>query len=830
MTTPRIAVVITCRDLGRFLVEALESVERQTRPAAEIVVVDDQSTDIRTRQIAARLAREGTTVVRGPGRGASAARNFGAGLTSSDYLVWLDGDDTLEPGYFERAAARLDASSEIDFVSCALRAFGSATYVWTPSAPTFVSAVATGAVPHASTMIRRSLWKTVGGFDEELRSFELLDFWTTAIEHGFNGIILDEPMLNYRVRQGSGYRRSIEDGTYRTRLQHLYAKHRAAIARNALELVQAKEAFLVSQQEYRRSLHARSEALEAELRTLKIEIAETTRALESRGMSRVERGDFRRVQPCSAQWGRDRGKPIDRHYIECFIDRHRADVRGRVLEVRDSRYTDQFGGDAVTVRDVLDIDASNGAATVVADLRRAESIPSASYDCVIVAQTLHMIDDMPAAIAECARILCPGGTLLITVPSVIRVDDEAGVDGDFWRITEASARSLFAKAFPIDAFEVTTYGNVATCAAFLYGMSVEEIAAADLERVDPTFPLVVCVRAVKHNAAVARPPGGGRYILSNNARRMSAAVLAYHRVAELTPDSHALCTPPDVFRRQMAYLREHFSPMSLDELVRAAAADSIPPGAVAVTLDDGYLDALSVAAPILTEFGIPATCFVNTERLADEHERFWDVLERVFLAANQIPDFLTLNAGGQDVRMPTATARERADALDHLNRMAWPLTAAGRADIVSAILTWCGAPCPPRTSHRVMTADEVRDFATRPGLSIGAHSVHHLALSTQDRETKRRELFDDKRTLERVLNRSVHLFAYPYGDYDAETIGVVRDCGFHAALTVEAGRFAAGTNRFLIPRFEVPPHAATGFSTFMRDVFSEQGEQTSAEV
>jgi len=51
--------------------------------------------------------------------------------------------------------------------------------------------------------------------------------------------------------------------------------------------------------------------------------------------------------------------------------------------------------------------------------------------------------------------------------------------------------------FPIDAFDVTAYGNVMTCAAFLYGLSVEEMAPADLDHVDPTFPLVIAIRAVK---------------------------------------------------------------------------------------------------------------------------------------------------------------------------------------------------------------------------------------------------------------------------------------------------------------------------------------------
>src|SRR5260221_10594944 len=181
----RMPAVITCHDLGRSLRDALESVETQTRPASEIVVIDDASGDIYTRQVLAGLEETGTRVAQAGGRGASAARNLGARLTSADYLVWLDADDTIERGYFEAAAARLDGDPDIDFVSCAMRAFGAAIYTWSPSRPTFVDAVSSGGVPHASTLLRRRLWERVGGFDEELRSFELLDFWASAIEQGF---------------------------------------------------------------------------------------------------------------------------------------------------------------------------------------------------------------------------------------------------------------------------------------------------------------------------------------------------------------------------------------------------------------------------------------------------------------------------------------------------------------------------------------------------------------------------------------------------------------------------------------------------------------------
>ena len=822
MTPGRIAVVITCRDLGRTLLEAVESVERQTRPAAEIVVIDDASADLYTRQVIDGLERGGTRVVHAGGRGASAARNLGARLTSSEYLVCLDGDDYFEPGYFEAAAARLDADPALDFVSCALRGFGASSYVWQPSLTTFVDAAATNAVPHASTLLRRRLWDTIGGFDDSIPSFELLDFWASAIERGARGDILEQPLLNYRVRTGSGYRRSIQDAAYRARLEHFYRKHHAAVERDAPALILTKEAFLLAQRRHRDALESRARRLEADLSRLQTEIAAAVGALEPHGLPRVAWGDLDRVEPLSRDWGRDRGTPIDRHYIEAFVARHRADIRGRVLEVREPIYTDRFGGDAVASREVVDIDPANPRATITADLRHAGVIPDASFDCIILTQTLHVIDDMAAVLAECRRILRPGGVLLLTAPHVSRIDPVSGVDGDHWRLTEASARRLFAAAFPLDGFAIETYGNVKACAAFLYGLSVEEMPAADLEHRDPSFPLVVTVRAVKPQSAEVAASGFSRTIsgATSSATCASALILSYHRVAALSPDSHRLCTPPDEFRRQMTHLRDHFTPIGLDDLVRAAASGTIPARAVAVTLDDGYLDALEVASPILAGLGVPATFFVNSDRLHEPHERWWDTVERVLLGTAVLPASLAMTIEGHPLTLPTSSMTERAAALETLNRAAWPLDARARLQLAREVLAWSGMDGATRDSHRVLTGDEIRALAARPGHTVGAHTTHHLALPTQPAATRRREVFDHKAELEQLLQQPVRLFAYPYGDLDAETVGVVREAGFVAAVTVQRGPVSAGVNRLLIPRCEISAADGGRFPDVMRALFA----------
>src|SRR5262245_7276332 len=99
-----IAVVIPCWNLGGFVDAALDSVVGQSRPAAEIVVVDDGSTDRNTLHILGALTRPRTRVVRTANRGLAAARNHGVRLTSSPYIVILNADDVLEAGYLERTA------------------------------------------------------------------------------------------------------------------------------------------------------------------------------------------------------------------------------------------------------------------------------------------------------------------------------------------------------------------------------------------------------------------------------------------------------------------------------------------------------------------------------------------------------------------------------------------------------------------------------------------------------------------------------------------------------------------------------------------------------
>lgn len=212
---------------------------------------------------------------------------------------------------------------------------------------------------------------------------------------------------------------------------------------------------------------------------------------------RINWGTLRHVTPVSERYGYDRGLPIDRYYIEKFLEKNKADIKGYVLEIRDRNYTNRFGGRKVRCSDILDIDTSNKSTTIYADLRNKNTLPRNKYNCIILTQTLHLIDNYVAAIKNIRRMLKKNGVFLCTVPSLSRIDDFAEEEGDFWRFTKASTQYIFKKYFAENKLQIQLYGNVFIDICFLEGISAQEIRKKELDYYDKYFPLIVCVRAVK---------------------------------------------------------------------------------------------------------------------------------------------------------------------------------------------------------------------------------------------------------------------------------------------------------------------------------------------
>lgn len=201
------------------------------------------------------------------------------------------------------------------------------------------------------------------------------------------------------------------------------------------------------------------------------------------------------LEPVSRNWGFDRGTPIARYFIDQFIASHASDIKGDVLEIKSLRYADEHASGEGR-RDVLDINASNPRANIIADIAKADHVSSDSYDCIILTETLQYVFDLIGAAKHCHRILKPGGVMLVSVPSISPVDAELA-EIDCWRFNTNACWQLFSPVFGERNVEVKSYGNFATSISGLSGVAMEEVPKECLEKTDPIYTQGILVRVVK---------------------------------------------------------------------------------------------------------------------------------------------------------------------------------------------------------------------------------------------------------------------------------------------------------------------------------------------
>ena len=843
--THSVSTVIRCADLAHQLYSTLGSVECQTGGPGEVVLVADRSTSDNVKPWLAGVAEtRGCAFVDAPHARPGAVRNAGVGATVSPYVMCLDVGDRLDPLCHQAFRAALDANDDIHLVTSQVLMLGpgSERRVVPHEPGRLDQLIGDSMLAHSASMFRRDTWALLDGFDEALPCLDDYELFLRMLENGRRGTFIDRPLLVRAWRSDALYHRFWGSEEHAEAVRTIIERHASRFSDDPVAALYPRERHLHETAGRYRQLVARHEETQQEIERLGTEIDASRGRLSEERRDAVGFADLRRTSPVARDWGYERGVPVDRHYIEGFIEQHATDIRGTVLEVQEPDYTARFGAERVTRSDVVDLNAANPRATVISDMRCAANLPSDTYDCLIITQTLHVIDDMPAVVSECARVLKPGGVLLATLPCTSRVCLEYGYGGDLWRVTVDGARQLFADSFPLATLEVEGRGNTLVSTAFLYGLACHELQDNEFDVDDPYNPMLVTVRAVKGGVDPAKTPtrvgtDGAKSRSAGGKSRPGtrAAILLYHGVGlgRRDLDPHRLGVVADEFRSQMAHLRDHYVVLPLADLADAARTGSTPPNAVAVTLDDGYVDNHTVASPILSELGVPATFFVTTEHLVvrrpgelgrprrlndNDYEFWWDALSDILLGPHtDRPDELRLDLPGGRRRFTTRTDQERRQTHDDLYHVLNGVSVEQKDQVMEALQRWCGRNGPTDPTWRRMNSAEVAQLARRPGHAVGAHTVRHLMLPSQPSDVQRAEMAESKATLEALVDADVSAFAYPFGAFDDAVIENVRTTGFRAAVTCEEEAVTDRLDTLRLPRFEVPPDLPEPFDIWLEN-------------
>jgi len=198
------------------------------------------------------------------------------------------------------------------------------------------------------------------------------------------------------------------------------------------------------------------------------------------------------MRPISNVFGFDRGTPIDRYYIDEFLEENAILVKGNVLEIGDNTYTKKYGGNKVSNSQVLHFTAENSKADIIGDLETGKGIPENYFDCFIMTQTLPFIFDFNSACKNAVKALKKDGVLIITVPGITQISKyDYDRWGHFWSFTDLSIKRIFTQFIPENQITIKTYGNVKSTAMFLYGFALRDVSKKYLKHKDSNYQLLI---------------------------------------------------------------------------------------------------------------------------------------------------------------------------------------------------------------------------------------------------------------------------------------------------------------------------------------------------
>ena len=289
------------------------------------------------------------------------------------------------------------------------------------------------------------------------------------------------------------------------------------------------------------------------------------------------------------------------------------------------------------------------------------------------------------------------------------------------------------------------------------------------------------------------------------ARPAGAIVLMYHSIA--SDDVAGFVDPPnrlspEMFERQMVFLREHRRVVPLSQVVEQIASGASPKaGTVCITFDDGYRDNLTIAAPILEKYRLSATLYLATGYIERAETQWADILHWLF-------QWRTADR----LRIPSPESREidlgsaagRGAARNFLHRRLLEATAPERrqllTDIERQLLPQVPAP------RLTLNWDEVRELHRRyPLFEVGGHTREHVDLRKHRGEAARAEIDGCAEDLRRELGAQARHFSFPYGRWCAETREIVCVSGWRSAAgSGDQVRIGKASDRFAMPRVEAP--------------------------
>lgn len=228
MIIPLISVIIPCYNSGEFLPEAIESVESYPNKSIyEIIIVDDGSTDILTKQLLKDLEDGGYHIIHQKNEGPASARNTGVKASKGEFLLFLDSDNKIRNIFIDLGIKILKEKEDVGVVYGNASFFGEETKArFIVDSFDFYKIFIRNYIDMCS-LVRRKVWNDIGPLDESplLIGHEDWEYWLRVGISKWRFFHVDEVLFDYRVRHDSLVQQTLKVNTFNNLRQYVYSKY-----------------------------------------------------------------------------------------------------------------------------------------------------------------------------------------------------------------------------------------------------------------------------------------------------------------------------------------------------------------------------------------------------------------------------------------------------------------------------------------------------------------------------------------------------------------------------------------------------------------------------
>ena len=259
-------------------------------------------------------------------------------------------------------------------------------------------------------------------------------------------------------------------------------------------------------------------------------------------------------------------------------------------------------------------------------------------------------------------------------------------------------------------------------------------------------------------------------------------IIFYHEIGNGKGGLTEFSVNVEPFEKQIQWLSRHFNIVSIDEIIKHIKGEIKLSGRVAaVTFDGGYAGNYKYAFPVLKRYNAPATIYITTEPIDDNIP--WE-RKLLYLMSLTKKDRFTIIFDGKEHNFEIKNSTQLSIVKNKIQNHMFSLTPAARENRLKQLSHELGVDRSCFAEKLFLSWNQINEMNKDPLITIGSHTLTHRILTKISYADAKKEIFESKLYIEKMLGETITSFCYPDGHFSKRIIDLVKNAGYTSSLAV----------------------------------------------